>query len=52
VTTGNPGDEVSPEAPQTAPNVCHACGGSGNQEGRPCPDCGGTGQVIETVGDA
>lgn len=50
--TGNPGDEAPPEAPQTAPNVCRACGGTGELEDGFCPDCGGTGQVVETVGDA
>ncbi len=49
---GKPGDEAPPEAPQTAENVCRACGGTGLAGDRPCPDCGGTGTVTETVGDA
>jgi DnaJ-class molecular chaperone len=51
-TRPNPGDEASPEASQTAENICRACGGSGRVGGEPCPDCGGTGTVTETVGDA
>jgi hypothetical protein len=48
----NPGDEASPTAPQTAENICRACGGTGRVDRKPCPDCGGTGRVTETVGDA
>lgn len=51
-TRRNPGDEASPEAAQTAENICRACGGSGSVDGKTCPDCGGTGKVTETVGDA
>ena len=47
-----PGDEASPEAPQTAENVCRRCGGTGRVDGEPCPECGGDGLVVETVGDA
>ena len=49
---GIPGDEASPGAPQTAENICRACHGTGRVEGRPCPECGGSGKVVETVGDA
>jgi DnaJ-class molecular chaperone len=47
-----PGDETSPDAPQTAQNTCPACGGSGKRDSKPCPDCEGTGLVTVTVGDA
>jgi len=43
---------ASPDAPQTAENICRTCSGAGRVDGKPCPDCGGTGKVIETVGDA
>ncbi|HEX6014734.1 MAG TPA: hypothetical protein VFY87_23670 [Geminicoccaceae bacterium] len=49
---GHPGDEASPDAPQTGENVCRTCGGTGRVGDKPCPDCGATGKVIETVGDA
>lgn len=42
-----PGDEAAPDTPGTGENLCRACGGSGKQDGRPCPVCGGTGKVIE-----
>ncbi|WP_426954802.1 hypothetical protein [Muricoccus radiodurans] len=48
----NPGDEVSPGAPQTAETTCPHCGGSGTLQGKPCPDCAGSGLVTVTVGDA
>ncbi|MFC0388960.1 hypothetical protein [Muricoccus vinaceus] len=47
-----PGDETSADAPQTAPNTCPACGGTGAVQGKPCPTCEGTGEVTVTVGDA
>lgn len=50
--TERPGDETGPEASQTAQNTCPACGGSGQRENRPCPECEGTGLVTVTVGDA
>ncbi|MFH5925682.1 hypothetical protein [Roseomonas xinghualingensis] len=47
-----PGDEVGPDAPQTAQNTCPACGGSGKLDSKSCPTCEGTGLVTVTVGDA
>jgi DnaJ-class molecular chaperone len=49
---GNPGNEASPGASQTAENICRTCHGTGRVENKPCPDCGGSGMVVETVGDA
>ncbi len=43
----NPGDEAAPGTPGTGENLCRRCDGSGEQEGAPCPECGGTGKVIE-----
>lgn len=49
----NPGDEASPGAEQTGENTCPVCAGSGRDAAQaPCPNCGGTGVVIVTVGDA
>lgn len=48
----NPGDEASPGAPQTAENICRTCHGTGRADDKPRPDCGGSGKIIETVGDA
>jgi hypothetical protein len=48
----NPGDEAPPSAPGTGENLCRRCAGSGRLENEPCPDCGGTGKVVEGVGGA
>lgn len=45
----HPGDEVRPDAPGAGENFCRTCGGSGRQDGAPCPTCGGTGKVTEAV---
>jgi hypothetical protein len=42
--------DVAP--PGTGENLCPACGGSGELNGRPCAHCNGTGKVIEGVGGA
>ncbi len=48
-----PGDEQRPDTPQTAANVCRACRGTGRlRNGGACPACLGSGEVVETVGDA
>ena len=39
-------------APQDAENVCPDCAGSGTVDGADCRACGGTGTVVEPVGDA
>lgn len=46
------GDEARPGAPQTAEGLCPRCGGSAAAEGAACAECGGTGRVTVTVGDA
>jgi hypothetical protein len=48
----NPGDEAPPGTPGTGENLCRRCGGSGQLEGRPCPDCGGSGKVTVGIGGA
>jgi hypothetical protein len=49
----NPGDQAPPGSPHTGENVCPQCNGAGKTgEGAQCVNCGGTGKVIEIVGDA
>lgn len=30
-------------------NVCSTCGGEGTKDGEPCPECGGSGRVVEQI---
>jgi DnaJ-class molecular chaperone len=30
-------------------NICSTCGGSGEQDGKTCPECGGRGLVVEQI---
>jgi DnaJ-class molecular chaperone len=48
----NPGDEAPPGTPGTGENLCRDCNGTGELEGKSCPNCGGTGKVIEGIGGA
>ena len=48
----NPGDEVPPGTPQSGEQLCRRCHGSGEADGKPCPDCGGSGMVTTLVGEA
>ena len=51
--TRNPGDEEAPGTEQTGEVSCPVCHGSGKSaEGGMCVNCGGTGLVVVTVGDA
>jgi len=50
--TMSPGDQAAPGTPGTGENICRECGGSGRLNGRPCPNCDGSGYVIEGVGGA
>jgi hypothetical protein len=45
----NPGDDAQPGTPGTGENVCPQCQGSGKLSGTECPNCGGTGIVIEGI---
>ncbi|MEA2758264.1 MAG: hypothetical protein QOH65_877 [Methylobacteriaceae bacterium] len=47
-----PGDQVKPGTKQAAENTCGKCKGTGRIDDKPCPDCGGSGKVVEIVGDA
>lgn len=47
----NPGDEAVPGTTGTGENICEMCHGSGKTAtGGQCPNCGGTGKVIEGIG--
>ncbi len=48
----NPGDEAAAGVPGTGENICRECRGSGEVGGESCPQCGGTGKVIEGIGGA
>lgn len=49
----NPGDQAPPGSPQSGERICPRCAGTGKQaSGTQCEFCGGTGRVIELVGDA
>ncbi len=45
-------DKVPPEAPGAGENICRKCEGTGRVDGKPCPECGGTGKVGTPVGGA
>ena len=47
----NPGDEAFPGTPGAGEDVCEACSGSGKlSDGKPCPQCGGSGRVMRGIG--
>lgn len=43
------GDEAAAGTPGTGEAICRRCGGNGQLQDQPCPDCGGTGKVIEGI---
>jgi hypothetical protein len=45
-----PGDEAPAEEPSAGENVCPECGGSGAKDGSDCPNCEGTGRIVEAIG--
>lgn len=47
-----PADEAPPGTPGTGENICRRCGGSGRADSDTCPDCQGSGKVIEGIGGA
>jgi len=47
-----PGDEAPAGAPRTGENICRMCGGTGRVDGHTCPDCEGSGRVVDGVGGA
>ena len=48
--TTSPGDELPIDKANAAPDVCQACGGSGELDGSTCPSCDGSGETITAVG--
>jgi RecJ-like exonuclease len=49
----NPGDEVPPGSPDSGEAVCPRCKGTGRAgDERDCENCGGTGKVVQLIGDA
>jgi hypothetical protein len=47
----NPGDDAAPGTPGAGEDICDACAGRGTlADGKPCPQCGGTGRVMEGIG--
>jgi DnaJ-class molecular chaperone len=47
-----PGDESPAGTHGTGENVCRMCSGTGRVDGHTCPDCEGSGKVIDGVGGA
>lgn len=47
-----PGDEAEPGTPGTGEDICRECEGTGQVEGKECPQCGGSGYVIRGIGGA
>ena len=45
-----PGDEAPPDEPSAGENICPRCGGDGELDGSPCPDCEGSGRITEAIG--
>jgi len=48
----SPGDMAPPGTPGTGENLSPDCNGSGQVDGGTCPNCQGTGRVIEGIGGA
>jgi len=47
----NPGDDAPPGTPGTGEAMCRRCSGKGKLEGgAACPDCGGSGVIVEGIG--
>jgi hypothetical protein len=47
----NPGDDAAPGTPGTGEDICQVCHGSGKTVmGAMCPNCGGTGKIVEGIG--
>jgi Protein of unknown function (DUF2934) len=48
--TANPGDDARPGTPGTGEDICGICNGTGQVDGVPCPNCGGSGKVVAGIG--
>ena len=50
-TTPHPGDDAAAGTPGSGEDTCQRCAGSGTlSTGQDCPDCDGTGIVIQGIG--
>jgi hypothetical protein len=47
---GGTSQTVPERTPEADENICRRCAGSGTVEGVPCPDCGGSGEIIPPLG--
>lgn len=47
-----PGDVAPPGTPGTGEALCPRCAGSGALNGQRCPECDGTGIVVQGIGGA
>ena len=49
----HPGDQGRPNAPQVGEQICPECRGTGRRgETATCLTCGGSGRIVQIVGDA
>lgn len=46
----HPGDDALPGTPGTGEDICPRCKGTGTDHGVKCPDCAGTGRIVEGIG--
>ena len=47
----HPGDDAAPGTPGTGEDICQRCTGTGKIPGnQDCPDCDGTGIVVQGIG--
>lgn len=46
----SPGDEGPAGAPGVGEDICSACDGTGEIDGKPCAACNGTGKVLQGIG--
>ena len=47
----HPGDDAPPGTPGTGEDICPRCKGSGHlEDDKECPDCWGTGKIVEGIG--
>jgi hypothetical protein len=47
-----PGDEAPPGTEGAGEDICRRCHGTGEIDGKPCPDCDGSGRVTDGIGGA
>jgi RecJ-like exonuclease len=45
-----PGDEAPTDENSAGENTCPECDGTGERDGQPCENCGGSGKIVEAIG--